>query len=65
MRIQSAGPVTARALRALLAATAPQASAFRLGALITRARAPQAAPEAGRAQGLARCGRGRPAAVAE
>ena len=64
MPIQAAGPVSARALclALCLAATAPQASAFRLGALITRARAPEAAPEAGRAQGLARRGRGRPAA---
>ena len=42
-RIQAAGPVSARALclALCLAATAPQASAFRLGALITRARAPK------------------------
>ena len=42
-RIQAAGPVSARALclALCLAATAPQASGFRLGALITRARAPK------------------------
>ena len=42
-RIQAGGPVSARALclALCLAATAPQASAFRLGALITRARAPK------------------------
>ena len=44
MRIQAGGPVSARALclALCLAATAPQsAQAFRLGALITRARAPK------------------------
>ena len=43
MRIRAAGSVSARALclALCLAATAPQAQAFRLGALITRARAPK------------------------